>query len=108
MRKVFAADKHSYGASFIREFNTLDELKRAIVEHELYYEMYDAETMTSSYTDDMYTEELFKKHSESYGLFEIDLHDDEKLQWSEYDGQSSFDIVKKKVEILSSMLPIDV
>ena len=103
MKKVFAADKHSYGSDFIREFNTLDELKRAIVEHELYYEMYDAETMTSSYTDDMYTEELFKEHSKGYRLFEIDLHEDERLEWSEYDGQSYFSIVKIEPKILSIM-----
>jgi len=101
MTKVFAAQKHSYGAEFIKEFNTLEELKRGIVEHELYYDLYDSETMTLSYTNDMYTEELFKKHSKNYTLFEIDLHDDETLSWSEYDGQSYFTIVKKEPEILS-------
>lgn len=101
MKKVFAAHKHSYGADFMREFNTLDELKRAIVEHELYY--YDMETMKDSYTDDMYTEELFKEHSKSYTLFEIDLHEDERLEWSEYDGQSYFAIVKIEPQILSIM-----
>lgn len=101
MKKVFAAHKHSYGADFMREFKTLNELKRAIVEHELYY--YDMETMKDSYTDDMYTEELFKKHSKSYILFEIDLHEDERLEWSEYDGQSYFAIVKIEPKILSIM-----
>ena len=107
MKKVFAAHKHSYGSDFIKEFNTLDELKRGIVDHELYYDLYDSETMTSPYTDDMYTEELFKEHSESYTLYEIDLHDDEKLEWNEYDGQSSFRIVKKEVEILSTMKQVE-
>jgi len=101
MTKVFAAQKHSYGCDFMKEFNTLEELKRGIVEHELYYDLYDSETMTLSYTNDMYTEELFKKHSKNYTLFEIDLHDDETLSWSEYDGQSYFTIVKKEPEILS-------
>lgn len=101
MKKVFAAHKHSYGADFMKEFNTLDELKKSIVEHELYY--YDIETMTDGYTNDMYTEELFKQCSKSYTLFEIDLHEDERLEWSEYDGQSYFSIVKIEPQILSIM-----
>jgi hypothetical protein len=103
MTKVFAAHKHSYGADFMREFNTLDELKRGIVENELYSEMYDYEKSESNYNDTMYTEELFQEHYDGYTLYEIDLHDDEELQWSEYDGQSSFRIVKKEINILSSM-----
>ena len=107
MTKVFAADKHSYGADFMREFNTLNELKRGIVENELYYEMYDYEKSESNYNDSMYTEELFKIHSVGYILYEIDLHDDEKLEWSEYDGQSCFKIVKKETEILSTMKKVN-
>ena len=107
MTKVFAADKRSYGSDFMREFGTLDELKKGIVENELWFEMYDYEKSESNYTDDMYTEELFKEHSESYTLYEIDLHDDEKLEWNEYDGQSSFRIVKKEVEILSTMKQVE-
>ena len=103
MTKVFAAHKHSYGSDFMKEFNTLDELKRGIVDHELYYDLYDSETMTTKYTDDMYTEELFKEHSKSYTLFEIDLHEDERIEWSEYDGQSYFSIVKIEPQILSTM-----
>lgn len=107
MTKVFAAHKHSFGADFMIEFNTLDELKRGIVEHELYFEMYDYEKSESKYNDAMYTEELFQKHSEGYTLYEIDLHDDEKLHWNEYDGQSSFRIVKKKPRILSTMKQVE-
>jgi hypothetical protein len=107
MTKVFAAHKNSYGADFMREFNTLDELKRGIVENELYSEMYDYEKSESKYNDTMYTEELFKQHSMSYMMYEIDLHDDEKLDWSDYDGQSYFSIVKKDPEILSTMKRID-
>ena len=70
-------------------------------------EMYDYDKSESNYTDDMYTEELFKVHSIGYILYEIDLHDDEKLDWSEYDGQSCFKIVKKKTEILSTMKRIN-
>jgi len=103
MKKIFAADKRSYGSDFMREFNTLDELKRGIVENELWFDMYDYEKSESNYNDTMYTEELFKEHSESYTLYEIDLHDDEELQWSEYDGQSYFSIVKIEPQILSTM-----
>lgn len=103
MKKVFAAHKHSYGSDFMREFDTLDELKRGIVENELYFDMYDYEKSESNYNDTMYTEELFKQHSKSYILFEIDLHEDERLEWSEYDGQSYFAIVKIEPKILSIM-----
>ena len=108
MKKVFAAHKHSYGADFMREFNTLDELKRGIVENELWFEMYDYEKSESNYNDTMYTEELFQEHSKGYILCEIDLHDDERLQWSEYDGQSCFTIVKKEVKILSSVKQVGI
>jgi hypothetical protein len=77
------------------EFNTLDELKRGIIKHELYYK--------APYTDDMYNEELFQKHSRDYTLFEVDLHEDERLQWNEYDGQSYFSIVKIDPQILSTV-----
>lgn len=103
MKKVFAAHKHSYGSDFMEEFNTLDELKRGIVEHELYYKLYDVKTMKTMYTDDMYREDLFEEYSKSYTLFEIDLHEEERLEWSEYDGQSYFSIVKIEPQILSTM-----
>jgi hypothetical protein len=107
MTKVFAADKQTYGADFMREFNTLDELKKGIVENELYFEMYDYDKSESNYNDTMYTEDLFKEHSTGYTLYEIDLHDDERLNWSEYDGQSCFTIVKKEPKILSFSKVID-
>jgi hypothetical protein len=75
MTKVFIADKRSYGSEFYNECKTLDELKKAIVYHELYY--YSDE---EPYVDDMYTEELFKKHSTDYTLFEVELHDEEYIQ----------------------------
>ena len=102
MRKVFAADKYTYGSDFMREFNTLEELKRGIVEHELYFEMYDDEKSETKYNDSMYTEELFKEHSKGYTLYEIDLHEEEQLRWTEYDGQSYFSIEKIESKILSS------
>jgi len=107
MKKVFAAQKNSYGADFMREFNTLEELKRGILENELYSEMYDYDKSESKYNDTMYTEELFKQHSMSYMMYEIDLHDDETLDWSDYDGQSYFTIVKIEPEILSTMKRIN-
>ena len=36
MKKVFIAEKKSYGSEFYYECKTLDELKKAIVYHELY------------------------------------------------------------------------
>lgn len=108
MKKIFAADKHSYGSDFMREFDTLDKLKRGIVENELWFEMYDFEKSESNYNDTMYTEELFKEHSKGYTLYEIDLHEEEELQWTEYDGQSSFRIVKIEPKILSSIKQVDI
>jgi hypothetical protein len=102
MRKVFAANKNSYGSEFWAEFDTLEELKRGIVEHELYLEMYDDEKCETTYHDNMYTEELFEEHSKSYTLYEIDLHEEEQLRWFNYDGQSYFSIEKIDPKILSS------
>jgi hypothetical protein len=96
MKKVFIADKSSYGSEFYNECKTLDELKRDIVYHEMYY--YSDE---EPYTNDMYTEELFKKHSTDYTLFEVELHDEEYIQWHEYDGKSWFSIEKKDPKLLS-------
>jgi hypothetical protein len=96
MKKVFVADKSSYGSEFYNVCNTLDELKRAIVAQELQFE-------DEEYTDDMYTEELFKKHCKDgqYRLFEVDLHEEEEIAFDEYDGQSWFKVVKKDPKILS-------
>ena len=94
MKKVFVANKRSYGAEFFNECSTLEELKMAIVYHEVWRH-------ESSYTRNMYTEELFKKHSKDYDLFEVDLHDEEYIEWHEYDGQSWFSIEKIDPKILS-------
>jgi hypothetical protein len=107
MKKVFAAHKHSYGSELFKEFNTLEELKRGIVEHELYYKLYNVKTMTSMYNDNLYREDLFEEYSKDYTLFEIDLHEDEELEWEEYDGQSYFSIVKIEPIILSTMKRIN-
>jgi len=96
MKKVFVADKSSYGTEFYDICNTLDELKRAIVSQELQFE-------DEEYTDDMYTEELFKKHCEDgeYSLYEVDLHEEEEITFDTYDGQSWFKVVKTDPKILS-------
>jgi hypothetical protein len=102
MKKVFVADKNSYGTEFYEICNTLDELKRAIVAHELYFE-------DDSYTDELYTEELFKKHCEDgeYKLYEVDLHEEEEITFGEYDGKSWFGIQKIEVNILSKAKRIE-
>lgn len=96
MKKVFVADKGSYGTEFYNICDTLDELKRAIVSQELQFE-------DEEYTDNMYTEELFKKHFEDgeYRLYEVDLHKEEEITFDTYDGQSWFKVVKKDPKILS-------
>lgn len=97
MEKVFVANKRSYGSEFYEVCDTLDELKRAIVAHELEFE-------DDTYTDDMYTEELFKKHCADgeYSLFEINLHPEEEITFGSYDGQSWFHVEKIKPNILST------
>jgi hypothetical protein len=103
MKTIFTANKSSYGTEFFREFDTLEELKKGIVAHELYFIMFNFDNSETEYNDTLYTEELFKKHSDSYTLYKIDLHEDEKILWSGYDGQSSFCIVKKDPQILSTI-----
>ena len=97
MKKVFVADKSSYGAEFFQECNTLDELKRAIVYHEI------GRWDEDGYTPEKYTEELFKEHSKDYRLYEIDLHDEEMITWLEYDGTSWFRIEKIDPKLLSKL-----
>ena len=97
MKKVFVANKRSYGSEFYEVCDTLEDLKRAIVAHELQFE-------DDSYTDEMYTEELFKKHCEDgeYSLFEVNLHPEEKITFGSYDGQSWYNVEKIDPNILST------
>ena len=97
MKKVFVADKSSYGLEFFEECDTLDELKRAIVYHEI------GRWDRNDYTPDMYTEELFKEHSGDYNLCEVDLHNEEMITWYEYDGTSWFRIEKIDPKLLSKL-----
>jgi hypothetical protein len=96
MKTLYVADKRTFGSEFFCECSSLDELKRAIVEHELRFD-------DESYTPDKYTEELFKEHSHGYKLYEVQLHDEECIRWDQYDGQSWFEIVKKEPNILSTI-----
>ena len=90
MKKVFVADKRSYGSEFYDECETLDELKRAIVAHEYRFSREPVE----------YSEEVFNKIPD-YTMYEVDLHDEEYIQWHEYDGTSLFTIEKKVPNLLS-------
>jgi hypothetical protein len=102
---VYAASKGSYGAGFFHIFDTLDELKKKIVAQEEQFER----TEHEEYTDDMYTEELFKKWAKDkeYELYEINLHEDEEIVFDEYDGQSWFSIVKIEPNTLSTVKEIE-
>ena len=107
MKKVYVADKASYGSGFTEEFNTLQELKEAIVKHE---------TMVCDYNDDgvyvckcsEYSEETFKecKNKGQYTLFEVELDESEYIWFDDYDGSSRFEIRKQEVEILSKFKEI--
>jgi len=96
MKKVFTASKGSYGTEFYGICDSFEELKRAIVYHELQF-------LEEEYTDDKYTEELFKDicRVDKYTPFEIDLHPDEEIQFDGYDGTSWFTIEKIDKNILS-------
>jgi hypothetical protein len=104
---VYAADKRSYGTEFTDIFDTLDELKKEIVKEEEIYARW--KEGHEEYTDDMYTEELFKKWSKDgeYELYEIHLHEDEQIMFGEYHGKSWFHIEKKDENILSTMKRIE-
>ena len=103
MRKVYVADKASYGAEFTREFDTLQELKEAIVKHQsVKYEYTNDGDCIPHYSE--YNEENFKKYKKrgQYTLYEVELDDSEFIWFDEYDGSSSFEIRKLEVEILST------
>jgi NAD(P)H-flavin reductase len=102
MKKVFTASKGSYGTEFFDIKDSIDELKKAIVYHELQFS-------DNEYTDDKYTEELFieARADGEYTLYEVDLHPDEEIQFDGYDGQSWFTIEKIDKGILSRSRPIE-
>ena len=86
---VFTATKSGYGPAFEGVFNSLEELKRAIVE--------------SSTGTDHYTEELFKEclTQDGFDIYTVDLDDEEEIvfhhvyAYEEYHTDSWFTIEKK-------------
>lgn len=100
MKTVFTADKASYGLEFMEVYDTLDELKRAIVSHTFQFEEKCPE----------YSEELFKKCAiqNRFTLHEVQLHDEECIVFGEYDGTSWFGIEKKDRNILSTCKRIEI
>lgn len=94
MKTVYTANKGSYGTEFMEVYDTLDELKRAIVNSALQFEEEPYE----------YSEELYKKCAtmNQYTPYKIELHDEEQVSFGEYDGTSWFFIEKKVANILST------
>ena len=87
MKTVYTATKSGYGLMFEGVFNSLEELKRAVVKN--------------STATDYYSEELFERYmvEERFVLYTVDLHDDEEIVFHPemfYDhGDSWFTIEKK-------------
>lgn len=102
MKKVFTADKLSYGSEFYEICDSLEELKKAIIIH-CYYMFEDEDP------DRVYSDDLFKKACEEgeYFPYAIDLHPDEQIVFSEYDGKSWFKIEKIKQNLLSTVTKIE-
>jgi hypothetical protein len=124
MKKVFTAKKGSYGTGFFSICDSLEELKKeivrtyyqyginpeddvfSIINKDLIKSVYEDGYLTRiEYSDDMYSEEVFLEVEKDgqFILYEIDLHDEEEIEFGEYDGQSWFSIVKKDPNILSEL-----
>jgi 6-pyruvoyl-tetrahydropterin synthase len=101
MKIVYTANKNSYGADFMYTFDSLEELKRGIFDHEHCYD-----DPKPEYNEKSSLEAI---SNGKYNLLKVELHDDEVITFGEYDGQSWVEIVKKKVEkILSKTTPVPV
>ena len=100
MKTVFTANKASYGLEFMKVYDTLDELKRAIVSHTFMFEEKCPE----------YSEELFRECATQklFTLHRIQLHDEEHITFEEYDGKSWFIIEKKVNNILSTSERVEI
>lgn len=98
---VYVANKASYGAEFKGVYDSLEELKRAIVNHSL--------SMYVSEDHIVYSESLAKRiiEEDSYTLYEVNLHEDECIVFDDYDGQSWFNIEKIDKNILSTSQMIE-
>ena len=95
MKKVYLANKSTFGSEFIDTYDSLEELKQAIYDNFAYG--YD------------YSEQVVKECIEDAGLslYEVNLHDDEDIIFDQYDGQSWFTVVKKPEFILSTTSRIE-
>jgi hypothetical protein len=110
METVYVADKESYGSPFFTICKSLIELKLSIILTQTQYDEYegykafDNERQRFNYFNNKYSEELFEKHKHEgeYTLYKVELHEDEEIRFDEYDGQSSFSIVKKVVKYKST------
>ena len=100
-KMVCTASKASFGTGFEDVFDNIEDLKRAIVKHEL--NPWDQEGNT--YTEDKYTDELFKEicKSKDYTVVIVKLHSSEKISFDEYDGTSSPYIEKIDPQFESTM-----
>jgi hypothetical protein len=99
---VYVADKASYGAGFGGVYNSLEELKRVIVNHSL--------NLYGQNDHVVYSEILAKRCIEEYQfvLYEVNLHEDEHIIFHDYDGQSWFTIEKINKNILSTSQIVEV
>lgn len=100
MKTVFTAKKGSYGLEFMEVYDTLDELKRAIVSHTFQFEEKKPE----------YSEEVFRECATEklFTLHKIQLHDEECITFGDYDGTSWFNIEKKVNDILSTSERVEI
>ena len=100
MKTVFTANKNSYGLEFMEVYDTLDELKRAIVSHTFQFEEKKPE----------YSEELFRKCATEklFTPYEVQLHDEECIVFDGYDGSSCFGVEKKDKNILSTCKRVEI
>ena len=96
MKTVFTADKHSYGSEFYEICNSLEELKKAIIDH-CYY-MFEDEDPERVYSDELFKEACAEG---SYVPYVVDLHPDEEIVFDQYDGKSWFKIERIDKSVLS-------
>ena len=95
MKILFTAEKASFGPVFCETFDTLQEMKEAVVK---------------THTTEQYSEALFRCLSRiyEYTFFRVELEDDEQITFYEIKGVSGFFIEKKEEpEILSSVEELD-
>ena len=94
MKIFYTASKDSYGTAFSAICNSLEELKEAIYHHNYMFE------------DNLpkYSEELVQSiiKDEGFTLYSVNLHEEERIVFDEYDGQSWFNIRKINQNILST------